>query len=176
MTPPLTLRPEHPQESVATSESTSTQIFGVLYITLTDLIDSMVPTSRPWAILGKSLSYIVKLAPILWWALPYGPAGCPPASSQEPTIGWIPDIYPNLLWYYLTYTTLPPLRRFALVAHLIAMSMVGIPVGSPLSEFNFEAFSIPLGNCSLIDGSLAASQTRSSTIPLGWASYRRTSL
>ncbi|KAJ9077019.1 hypothetical protein DSO57_1020781 [Entomophthora muscae] len=43
MTPSLTLRPNCPQESVATNESTSTQIFGVMYITLTELIDSMVP-------------------------------------------------------------------------------------------------------------------------------------
>ncbi|KAJ9074963.1 hypothetical protein DSO57_1001437 [Entomophthora muscae] len=82
MTPPLTLRPNCPQESVAANESTSTQIFGVMYITLTGLIDSMVPASRPWALLGKSLSYIVKLAPILWWALLAGPAGCLPESSQ----------------------------------------------------------------------------------------------
>ncbi|KAJ9067785.1 hypothetical protein DSO57_1035675 [Entomophthora muscae] len=75
MTPPLTLWPNHPQEFVATSESTSTHIFGVMYITLTGLIISMAPTSRPWAILGKSLSYTVKLAPILWWALSSGPAG-----------------------------------------------------------------------------------------------------
>ncbi|KAJ9060056.1 hypothetical protein DSO57_1034960 [Entomophthora muscae] len=91
MTPPLTLRPNRLQESVATNESTSTQIFGVIYITLTGLIDSMVPVSGPWAVLGKLLSYIVKLAPILWWALPAGPAGCPPASSQEPPSGWTPD-------------------------------------------------------------------------------------
>ncbi|KAJ9051977.1 hypothetical protein DSO57_1038776 [Entomophthora muscae] len=84
MSPPHTPRPDCPQDSVATDESTSTQIFGVMYITLTGLIDSMVPTSGPWAILGKLLSYIVKLAPILWWALPSGPAGQPPASSQVP--------------------------------------------------------------------------------------------
>ncbi|KAJ9078684.1 hypothetical protein DSO57_1004309 [Entomophthora muscae] len=70
MTPPLTLRPDCLQESVAANESTSTQIFGVMYITLTVLINSMVPASRPWAILGKLLSYIVK------------PEGCLPASSQ----------------------------------------------------------------------------------------------
>ncbi|KAJ9085881.1 hypothetical protein DSO57_1009721 [Entomophthora muscae] len=91
MTPPLTPQPKRPQESAAADESTSTQIFGVMYITLTGLIDSMMPTSGPWAILGKLLSYIVKLAPILWWALPAGPAGCLPASPQEPPTGWIPD-------------------------------------------------------------------------------------
>ncbi|KAJ9073732.1 hypothetical protein DSO57_1012953 [Entomophthora muscae] len=72
MTISLTLRPNCSQEYVATGESTSTKIFGVMYITLTGLINSMVLTSRPWATLGKSLSYNVKLAPILWWALPSG--------------------------------------------------------------------------------------------------------
>ncbi|KAJ9053061.1 hypothetical protein DSO57_1027837 [Entomophthora muscae] len=65
MTLPLTLQPNRPQESVATNESTYTQIFGVMYITLTRLIESMVPVRRHWAVLGKLLSYIVKLAPIL---------------------------------------------------------------------------------------------------------------
>ncbi|KAJ9067814.1 hypothetical protein DSO57_1035364 [Entomophthora muscae] len=91
-----TPQPDRPQESVATDESTSTQVFGVMYITFTGLIDSMVPTSGPWAVLGKLLSYIIKLAPILWWALPAGPAGRLPASSQEPPTGWIPDSEPLL--------------------------------------------------------------------------------
>ncbi|KAJ9049604.1 hypothetical protein DSO57_1022721 [Entomophthora muscae] len=66
MTLPLTLRPKCLQEFVAANESATIQIFGVMYITLTGLIDSMIPASRPWALLGKLLSYIVKLAPILW--------------------------------------------------------------------------------------------------------------
>ncbi|KAJ9048040.1 hypothetical protein DSO57_1038994 [Entomophthora muscae] len=80
MTPPLTLRPNRPQESVATDESIFIQIFGVMYIILRVLIDSMVP-----------------LAPILWWALPTGPAGRLPASSQEPPTGWIPDTHLKLI-------------------------------------------------------------------------------
>ncbi|KAJ9056150.1 hypothetical protein DSO57_1035978 [Entomophthora muscae] len=91
MTPLLTLQPDFQQESVATNKSTSTQIFGVMYITLTGLIDSMVPASGPWALLGKLLSYFLKLPPILWWALPSGPAGFLPTSSQEHPAGWIPD-------------------------------------------------------------------------------------
>ncbi|KAJ9058040.1 hypothetical protein DSO57_1016562 [Entomophthora muscae] len=75
MTLPLTPRPNCPQESIAANESAFTQIFGVMYITLTGLIDSTVLASGPWALLGKLLSYIVKLAPILWWALPARPAG-----------------------------------------------------------------------------------------------------
>ncbi|KAJ9081728.1 hypothetical protein DSO57_1011545 [Entomophthora muscae] len=73
MTPPLTLRPNCPQEFVATNESTSTQILGVMYITLTGLIDFMVPPQ------------------FLWWALPAGPTGRLPASSQKPPTGWIPE-------------------------------------------------------------------------------------
>ncbi|KAJ9084309.1 hypothetical protein DSO57_1025821 [Entomophthora muscae] len=80
MTLPLIPRPNSPQESIATSDSTSTQIFGVMYITLTGLIDSIVPSSRPWDILGNLLSYIVKLAPILWWSLSSGPGGSCPQS------------------------------------------------------------------------------------------------
>ncbi|KAJ9049188.1 hypothetical protein DSO57_1027223 [Entomophthora muscae] len=91
MTPPLTLRPNHLQDSMAANESASTQLFKVMYITLNRVVDSMVSSNGPWAVLGKYLSYIVKLAPILWWALPSGPAGRPPTSSQEPPTGCIPD-------------------------------------------------------------------------------------
>ncbi|KAJ9052912.1 hypothetical protein DSO57_1029371 [Entomophthora muscae] len=108
MTPPLTLRPNRLQEPVTANESTFTQIFGVMYITLTSLIDSMVPSSRPWALLDKSLSYIVKLAPILWWALPAGPAGRLPASSQELPTSWIPDSQPTFSHFSHTQTWLPP--------------------------------------------------------------------
>ncbi|KAJ9071611.1 hypothetical protein DSO57_1035270 [Entomophthora muscae] len=104
MTPPHTPQPDRLQDSVTTNESTSTQIFGVMYITLTGLIDSLVPTTGPWALLGKLLSYIVKLAPILWWALPAGPAGRPPASPQETPAGWIPDKLPQKLLLITMYT------------------------------------------------------------------------
>ncbi|KAJ9060180.1 hypothetical protein DSO57_1033622 [Entomophthora muscae] len=63
MTPPLTLQPNCPQESVAANKSASTQIFGVMYITLTRLIDSMVPPQycggpfllSPWAVCPRVL-------------------------------------------------------------------------------------------------------------------------
>ncbi|KAJ9059654.1 hypothetical protein DSO57_1039207 [Entomophthora muscae] len=54
----------------------------------TFMADRSWTASRPGP---PDLSYIVKLAPILCWALPAGPAGCLPASSQEPPTGWIPD-------------------------------------------------------------------------------------
>ncbi|KAJ9070058.1 hypothetical protein DSO57_1012307 [Entomophthora muscae] len=90
MTLPLTPQPNCLQESVTTSKSTSTQLFGVMYITLTGLVNSMVPSNGPWVILGKFLYYIVKLAPIIWWAKT--PAcRLPAASSQELPTGWIPE-------------------------------------------------------------------------------------
>ncbi|KAJ9071324.1 hypothetical protein DSO57_1038078 [Entomophthora muscae] len=95
MTLPLTLRPNCPQKSVDANESTSTQLFRVMYISLTGPVDSMVLSNRHWTILGESLSYIVKLALILWWALPSRPVGRLPASSQEPPMGWIPDNGPT---------------------------------------------------------------------------------
>ncbi|KAJ9072422.1 hypothetical protein DSO57_1027649 [Entomophthora muscae] len=85
MTPPLTSRPNHPQESVAVNESTFTQIFGVMYITLTSLIDLMVPASKPWALLGKFTNLVV--GPLCWAR---GPSTR--KFPRTPT-GWIPDIY-----------------------------------------------------------------------------------
>ncbi|KAJ9081245.1 hypothetical protein DSO57_1016784 [Entomophthora muscae] len=91
MTSPLIPQPNHLQETVITAELTSTQLFGVLYIKLTGMADSMVLTNGPWALLEKFLSHTVKLAHILWWALPTWPVGCPPSSSPEPATGWLPD-------------------------------------------------------------------------------------
>ncbi|KAJ9073196.1 hypothetical protein DSO57_1019090 [Entomophthora muscae] len=51
----------------------------------------MVPTNGPWAFLGKFFPYIVKVGPILWWALPSGPTGRLPASSPKPAAGWLPE-------------------------------------------------------------------------------------
>ncbi|KAJ9081061.1 hypothetical protein DSO57_1018531 [Entomophthora muscae] len=82
MTPPLTPQPNHPMEPSAAAKTTSTQLFGVLSITLTELIDSMVSNSGPWSLLGQSLSYIIKLAPTLWWALPTGLAVPRPESPN----------------------------------------------------------------------------------------------
>ncbi|KAJ9055731.1 hypothetical protein DSO57_1000591 [Entomophthora muscae] len=74
MTPPLTSQPELPMEPPTAAEAMSTQLFGVLYITLTGMVDTMVPNSGPWSFLGPSVSYVIKLAPLLWWALSTGRA------------------------------------------------------------------------------------------------------
>ncbi|KAJ9088459.1 hypothetical protein DSO57_1022940 [Entomophthora muscae] len=70
----------------------SGKLFGIVYITLTGVIDTIIPAASPWSWVEKSASYLLKLAPLLWWALPaknlaqvtpenYGPA------AQD----WIPD-------------------------------------------------------------------------------------
>ncbi|KAJ9072424.1 hypothetical protein DSO57_1027651 [Entomophthora muscae] len=91
MTSPLTPRPDCPLEPTAAAETTSTQLFEVLYITLTGLMDSVVPKSGPRSLLGQSVSYIIKLAPILWWALPAGLAAPCPEPPNASTYDWLPD-------------------------------------------------------------------------------------
>ncbi|KAJ9048848.1 hypothetical protein DSO57_1030679 [Entomophthora muscae] len=91
MTLPLTSRPDHPLEPAA-AKATSTQLFGVLYITLTGLVDSVVPNSGPWSLLGRSLSYIIILAPILWWALPASLTTLHPKPPNASTYDWLPDM------------------------------------------------------------------------------------
>ncbi|KAJ9065112.1 hypothetical protein DSO57_1023212 [Entomophthora muscae] len=141
MTLPHTPWPNRSQESIATNESTSTQIFGVMYITLTGLIDSMVPMSGPWAVLGKLLSYIVKLASILWWALPAGPAGRTPASSQEPPTGWIPDTQTLFNSHFVNkfkLTTNPLQIKNMVLAdkHHIAVSQETVPFSITLKNLH----------------------------------------
>ncbi|KAJ9089288.1 hypothetical protein DSO57_1014423 [Entomophthora muscae] len=66
-------------------------MFGVLYITLTGIVDSMVSNSGPWSLLGQIISYIIKLAPILWWALPAGLAPPYPEPPNASTYAWLSD-------------------------------------------------------------------------------------
>ncbi|KAJ9068228.1 hypothetical protein DSO57_1030756 [Entomophthora muscae] len=91
MTLPLTPRPDRTMEPTAAAEITSTQMFGVLYISLTGLVDSMVPYSRPWSLLGQSISYIIKLVPVLWWSLPTGLAAPHPKPPNAFTYAWLPE-------------------------------------------------------------------------------------
>ncbi|KAJ9049176.1 hypothetical protein DSO57_1027448 [Entomophthora muscae] len=91
MTLPLTPQLNCPMDPPAAAKTTSTQLFGVLYITLTGMVDSMVPNSGPWSLLRNSVSYIIKLAPILWWALPTGPTVLCPESTNASIYAWLPE-------------------------------------------------------------------------------------
>ncbi|KAJ9053084.1 hypothetical protein DSO57_1027692 [Entomophthora muscae] len=100
MTLSLTLQPDRLMETPATAKTTSTKLFRVLYITLTGMVDAIVPKSRPWSFLGQSVSYIIKLEPILWWALPSGPTLFCPKSTNASTYALLPDIESPISFYY----------------------------------------------------------------------------
>ncbi|KAJ9062583.1 hypothetical protein DSO57_1009385 [Entomophthora muscae] len=46
------------------------KLFGIVYITLTRVIDTIILAAVLWSWVGKSISYLFKLAPLLWWTLP----------------------------------------------------------------------------------------------------------
>ncbi|KAJ9065916.1 hypothetical protein DSO57_1014751 [Entomophthora muscae] len=85
-TPKLTIL--NPPTSDATGQSS--QFLGVLYLALTGLIYSALPATGPWAMAGKALSYLVKLGPIIWWAMPV-PASTPPSPAGALRYSWYPD-------------------------------------------------------------------------------------
>ncbi|KAJ9049731.1 hypothetical protein DSO57_1021498 [Entomophthora muscae] len=78
-TPKLTI--STPPTSDASGQSS--QLLGVLYLALTGFIDSALPEAGPWAVTGKALSYLVKLSPIIWWAMSV-PALSPPSPAGAP--------------------------------------------------------------------------------------------
>ncbi|KAJ9082088.1 hypothetical protein DSO57_1007683 [Entomophthora muscae] len=91
MEPPVAPKPMPASTTKLLLDHTS-KLFGIVYITLTGVIDTIVPAAGPWLWLGKSMSYLVKLAPILWWALPTQSAICQfPDASKPASQGWFPD-------------------------------------------------------------------------------------
>ncbi|KAJ9060230.1 hypothetical protein DSO57_1033150 [Entomophthora muscae] len=95
MTPPLTLQPNCQMEPTTAAETTSDQLFGVLYITLTGLANFMVPNFGSWSLLGQSLSYIIKLSPILWRALPLAQQYPHPDPTNASPYAWLLDRLPQ---------------------------------------------------------------------------------
>ncbi|KAJ9063982.1 hypothetical protein DSO57_1035155 [Entomophthora muscae] len=69
MEPPVTPKPM-PTSLPDLPTNHSRKLFGIAYITLTGVIDTIIPAVGPWSWVGKSSSYLLKLAPLLWWALP----------------------------------------------------------------------------------------------------------
>ncbi|KAJ9051232.1 hypothetical protein DSO57_1006484 [Entomophthora muscae] len=93
----LSLTPKPTISTPPTSDATgqSSQFLGVLYLALTGLIDSALPAAGPWAVAGKVLSYLVKLGPIIWWAMPV-PALTSPSPAGSLRYSWYPDTPPPL--------------------------------------------------------------------------------
>ncbi|KAJ9083105.1 hypothetical protein DSO57_1038014 [Entomophthora muscae] len=68
------------------------KLFGIVYIILTGVIDTIIPAAGPWSWVGKSASYLFKLAPLLWWALPAKtPAQVTPKNGRPASQDWIPE-------------------------------------------------------------------------------------
>ncbi|KAJ9065406.1 hypothetical protein DSO57_1019994 [Entomophthora muscae] len=89
---PVTPCADYLQDLGVANETMFIQLFGVMYIMGTGLVNSMVSTSGPWSLLGWSLSYIIMLVPILWWVLPTGPEVPLPMSATAPCHTWLPGI------------------------------------------------------------------------------------
>ncbi|KAJ9053493.1 hypothetical protein DSO57_1023662 [Entomophthora muscae] len=92
MEPPVTPKPM-PASAAKLPLDHTNKPFGIVYITLTGVIDTIVPATGLWLWVGKSISYLIKLASILWWALPTQFKTCQfPNTSKLANQGWFPDI------------------------------------------------------------------------------------
>ncbi|KAJ9049437.1 hypothetical protein DSO57_1024445 [Entomophthora muscae] len=91
MEPPVTPKPMPASTAKLLLDHTN-KLFGIMYITLTGVIDTIVPAAGPWLWLGKSMSYLIKLASILWWALPTQSATRQfPDASKPASQSWFPE-------------------------------------------------------------------------------------
>ncbi|KAJ9057090.1 hypothetical protein DSO57_1025917 [Entomophthora muscae] len=94
MEAPPTPKPDCLHPTPGLSPPTANQYAGIAYITLAGLVDTMVPTAGPWALVGQLASYLIKLAPLLWWALPSSQSSKLAAEANSPSPGMqYPDIY-----------------------------------------------------------------------------------
>ncbi|KAJ9058939.1 hypothetical protein DSO57_1007341 [Entomophthora muscae] len=64
------------------------KLFGIVSITLAGVIGTIILAASLWSWVGKSMTYLIKLALILWWALPAKPAAC----AFLKTTGWRPKV------------------------------------------------------------------------------------
>ncbi|KAJ9055960.1 hypothetical protein DSO57_1037943 [Entomophthora muscae] len=62
------------------------KLFGIVYITITGVIGTIILAVGPCFWVGKLIPYLIKLASILWWALPTKPVACvfPEKMGQQP--------------------------------------------------------------------------------------------
>ncbi|KAJ9070077.1 hypothetical protein DSO57_1012133 [Entomophthora muscae] len=89
---PVTPEPM-PASSPNLPTNNSGKLFGIVYITLTGVIDTIILAASPWSWVGKSTSYLLKLAPLLWWALPAkNLAQFTPENNRLAAQDWIPDM------------------------------------------------------------------------------------
>ncbi|KAJ9083106.1 hypothetical protein DSO57_1037999, partial [Entomophthora muscae] len=109
MKPPVTPKPM-PASSPDLPTNHISKLFGIVYITLTGVVDTIVLASGLWSWVEKSTSYLLKLAPLLWWALPAKtqPKLPPETASQPPETGSLTLCVLSYMafvygWLYLVY-------------------------------------------------------------------------
>ncbi|KAJ9078837.1 hypothetical protein DSO57_1002468 [Entomophthora muscae] len=92
MEPPVTPK-LMPASSPNLPTNHTSKLFGMVYVILTGVVDTIVPAARLWSWVGKSASYLLRLAPLLWWALPAKTlAQVIPKNSGPAAQDWVPDI------------------------------------------------------------------------------------
>ncbi|KAJ9074145.1 hypothetical protein DSO57_1009224 [Entomophthora muscae] len=101
MEPPVTPK-LMPASSPDLPTDHTSKLFGIVYITLTGVVDTIVPAAGPWSWVGKSASYLLKLALLLGWALPTKPpAQVTPGNGGPAAQDWIPDMWGHSALLYL---------------------------------------------------------------------------
>ncbi|KAJ9077103.1 hypothetical protein DSO57_1019838 [Entomophthora muscae] len=104
METPPTPKPDRLQPTPGLNPPTAHQYAGNDYITLAGLVDTMVPITEPWALVGQSASYLINLAPLLWWALPSSQQSKLAAEANRSSPG---TQYPDITCIGLKYYGLP---------------------------------------------------------------------
>ncbi|KAJ9051657.1 hypothetical protein DSO57_1002791 [Entomophthora muscae] len=91
MEPPMTPKPMPASLPNLLTNHTG-NMFRIVYITLTGVIDTIIPAASLRSWVGKSFSYLFKLAPLLWWALPAkNLAQVIPETNRPAAQDWILD-------------------------------------------------------------------------------------
>ncbi|KAJ9077471.1 hypothetical protein DSO57_1016415 [Entomophthora muscae] len=96
MEPPVTPKPMTASAPDLPTNHTG-KLFGIVYITLTGVVDTIVSAAGLWSWVGKSAPYLLKLAPLLWWAMPAkNLAQVTPENNGPADLDWVPDNQPWL--------------------------------------------------------------------------------
>ncbi|KAJ9062502.1 hypothetical protein DSO57_1010074 [Entomophthora muscae] len=90
MEPPPTPKPTISSPPTSDAAGQSSQFLGELYLALIGLIDSTLPAAGPWDVAGKALYSLVKLGPIIWWAM-LVPASTPLSPARASQYSWYPE-------------------------------------------------------------------------------------
>ncbi|KAJ9051602.1 hypothetical protein DSO57_1003155 [Entomophthora muscae] len=98
------------------------KLFGIMYITLTSVINTIILAASLWSWGKKSFSYLFKLAPLLGWALPAkNLAHVIPENDGPAGQAWIPE---RQLWTPSTLMRLDHNWTSTMVSVMVHMKAV----------------------------------------------------